>query len=142
MFWVPRYILSPNRYVGTLNEQQSASLTFIPNSMSKHPFINPRKEQICFTPLISHKMSQASRNKTCDKKFKTAELKVLKILSKIESLKLSNSYISRLDIPGEKREFRIHFHGKPKCYFLCFIISILLIGAWRIYSEIETKVIT
>lgn len=85
-------------------------------------------------------MSQASRNKLCDKKFKTAELKVLKILNKIESLKLSNSYISSLYIPVDRSKLGKHFHGEPKIYCLCLVLTILLFGAWRFYSEIETKV--
>ena len=81
-------------------------------------------------------MSQAIRSKTCAKTYKTAELKVLKILNKIDSLKLSNSYISRLDIPrnSEKKVFG----AKPAGYvwWSAVLIFIGLISARWVYTEL------
>ncbi|KAH9629830.1 hypothetical protein HF086_011480 [Spodoptera exigua] len=75
------------------------------------------------------------RPKTCAKTYKTAELKVMKILNKIDSLKLSNSYIAQLDIPkisGEKV-----FGRKSSSYvvLIAVLISAFLLSARWIYTE-------
>lgn len=43
-------------------------------------------------------MNQSLKPKTCSKNYKTAELKLQKIINKIDSLKLSTSYVARLDV--------------------------------------------
>lgn len=81
-------------------------------------------------------MNQAIRSKTCAKTYKTAELKVMKILNKIDCLKLSNSYISRLDMPrnSEKKVFG----GKSAGYVLwtAALIFLGLISARWVYVEL------
>ncbi|XP_075971250.1 uncharacterized protein LOC142973449 [Anticarsia gemmatalis] len=75
------------------------------------------------------------RPKTCVKTYKAAELKVLKIINKIDSLKLSNSYISRLEIP--KNEKGVFLNGKSLSYFFISVVIILFcgFGARWIYTE-------
>ncbi|XP_072939680.1 uncharacterized protein [Epargyreus clarus] len=74
-----------------------------------------------------------NRSKSCDKKIKTIELKLLKIVNKIESLKLNNNYISRLDVQTNKKRFHFKFlEGKSKLFLWVSSIIILsaLLGFW------------
>lgn len=97
--------------------------------MKTTPFSQPRIAQ-------QVTMNQPIRSKTCAKTYKTAELKVLKILNKIDSLKLSNSYISRLDIPrsNEKKGFGV---SSARCTFLTAgLIFVLMISGRWVYTEV------
>ncbi|XP_045765636.1 uncharacterized protein LOC123867583 [Maniola jurtina] len=72
--------------------------------------------------------------KICEKKIKLAELKLSKVLHKIESLKLNNYFISRLDTSSCKRNWNFLKVANVK-HVLVVIIAVLVIGCWWIYSE-------
>lgn len=52
------------------------------------------------------------RPKLCEKKHRTAELKCLKLISKIELLKLNNSFVAKLELPH-----KVQMHSEFKQYF-------------------------
>ncbi|XP_026764666.1 uncharacterized protein LOC113523001 [Galleria mellonella] len=84
-------------------------------------------------------MSQTNQ-KTCEKKLKIAEQKVIKILNKIESLKLNNSYISQLDFQDKVNGYKLKI-GYTKCNIvLSFIILMIsLLSVKWFYGEFTTK---
>lgn len=69
-------------------------------------------------------MTQAPRSKSCEKKIKTAEMKMLKIINKIESLKLNSSYISRLEIMENSL---ITLPVKNKTWFFVFVVVLMFL---------------
>lgn len=79
--------------------------------------------------------------KVCDKKMKAAELKLLKILSKIENINLGDSYISRLHLPdyGKKIDSKT---SKFKFKYLYFSIAFLIfiLSVWWIYPNYASEV--
>lgn len=80
--------------------------------------------------------------KIYDKKYKTAELKIIKILNKIESFKLDNSYTSQINVPTKRYNFDVNFL-KPKTHFVVvlFIILLCFISVlWWKYNDIQEKV--
>lgn len=81
-------------------------------------------------------MSQI-RQKTCEKKLKTAELKLLKIINKIDNLKLNSSYLARLDIHTTGSNF---LDGNRMWFISFFVIFLILSGQW-IFNELNSKVI-
>ncbi|CAH2243670.1 uncharacterized protein LOC120626369 [Pararge aegeria] len=76
----------------------------------------------------------ADRMKIYEKRTKLAELKLNKILHKIDSLKLNSYFISRLDTSGCKSNFKF-LKGTTKNHLYVAIIAVLVIGCWWIYSE-------
>lgn len=83
------------------------------------------------------------RPKVCAKTYKTAELKMMKILNKIDSLKLSNSYIARLDIPksSEKKEKVLGRKTSSYIVLIAVLISAFVFSARWIYTEfLESRV--
>ncbi|XP_059052928.1 uncharacterized protein LOC131847381 [Achroia grisella] len=81
-----------------------------------------------------------SKQKTCEKKLKIAEQRVIKIINKIESLKLNSSYISQLDFHGKVSGYKFKI-GETKCHIVfsvAVVIISLLIARW-LYGEITTK---
>lgn len=91
-------------------------------------------------------MSASSRVRICEKKIKTAETKVLRILSKIDNLKLNDSYKARLCVRGKNKSFYFEgeslkiLHKKIKKLFHFLFIGILLLTLWWIYKELSNKV--
>ncbi|KAJ2952153.1 hypothetical protein O0L34_g4433 [Tuta absoluta] len=86
-------------------------------------------------------MSQIIRPKICDKKYKIAEQKILKILTKLESFKLSNAYVSRLETykNADKKHFDFKI-GLKHCVFLVLCItSVVVAGAWHVYKDLSSK---
>ncbi|XP_050343747.1 uncharacterized protein LOC126769164 [Nymphalis io] len=78
----------------------------------------------------------ADREKNCEKKLKAAELKLNKILNKIDTVKLNNYYISNLHIPGSKS--KINFLTRCvglKRYIVFAFLVVSVIGYWWLYSE-------
>lgn len=82
-------------------------------------------------------MNPPQTSKTCAKTYKTAELKVMKILNKIDSLKLSNSYIARLDIPKSNVKKEKVLGRKTSSYIvlIAVLISAFVFSARWIYTE-------
>lgn len=78
----------------------------------------------------------ADREKACEKKIKTAELKLNKILNKIDSLKLNNYFISSLDLPNNKLLINLFYlnFGLIK-YIALLLISFVPVVIWWFYSE-------
>lgn len=79
----------------------------------------------------------AARTKMCEKKLKIAELKFLKINSKIKVLKLNNAYVSKLELPHKVQLFNDYIQ-----YFKCFtgfvivaFLGILFSWIFKIYTE-------
>ncbi|CAB3222812.1 unnamed protein product [Arctia plantaginis] len=71
-------------------------------------------------------MNQSLRPKTCSKNYKTAELKLQKIINKIDSLKLNNSYVSRLEVSkSDKTGFGL-LKGKSLVYLLSSVVVTLV----------------
>ncbi|KAG7303530.1 hypothetical protein JYU34_012059, partial [Plutella xylostella] len=70
-------------------------------------------------------MSDAKTSDKKGQKYKTAELKVLKILQKLESLKLSDGYVSQIRVPAGKR---INLKDKLKLpkYFYVLIAAVVV----------------
>ena len=70
----------------------------------------------------------AERTKVCEKKLKNAELKLNKILNKIDVLKLNNYYLSDLDVHNNNKKWYFRgLNGKLKrCLF--FGTTLLLVG--------------
>lgn len=79
----------------------------------------------------------ADREKACEKKIKTAELKLNKILNKIDSLKLNNYFISSLDIPNNKRLINLFYlkFGFKKYIALLVLLLFVPVFIWWFYSE-------
>ncbi|XP_038223070.1 uncharacterized protein LOC119840502 [Zerene cesonia] len=81
----------------------------------------------------------ALRAKTCEKKLKAAELKILKILNKIEQFKLNNAYISTLNLPNKSKLFSEKFKSYCKYFVVFFVITFLaFIVSWvinQVYTE-------
>ncbi|XP_013138834.1 PREDICTED: uncharacterized protein LOC106103597 [Papilio polytes] len=74
----------------------------------------------------------SSRPTLCDKKLKSAEIKLLRILHKIDSFKLSNSYTSRLVLPEcngapISKTFR---HNLKFCYLSVAVLTIIFTYWW------------
>ncbi|XP_045489278.1 uncharacterized protein LOC111004051 [Pieris rapae] len=67
------------------------------------------------------------RAKLYEKKLKTAEFKCLKLISKIDNLKLDNTFVSKLELPHKiPSEFRSYFKyiiGTAVVAFIGFILS-------------------
>lgn len=82
--------------------------------------------------------------KIYDKKYKTAELKIIKILNKIESFKLENSYISQIKIRNKSKRYNLDVNLlKDKTYLVAVLLIILLCfisGVWWKYIDIQEKV--
>lgn len=86
--------------------------------------------------------------KIYDKKYKTAELKIIKILNKIETFKLDNSYFSQLEVSNKRKpyNFDVQFLKdilKDKIHFVTVLLIILLClisGLWWKYNELQGKV--
>lgn len=79
--------------------------------------------------------------KVYDKKYKTAELKIIKILNKIETFKLKNSYISQIKVPNKSKwpNFDVNFL-KDKTHFIALLLIIVLsiiCGLWWKYNDME-----
>lgn len=87
---------------------------------------------------LSHNMSQP---KPCEKKGKGAELRVQKIINKIESLKLSDAYISRLSIPKKEGRAKKGFSRNPKLYSLVTVLVLFvgMVTQWYL-KDVSTKV--
>ncbi|XP_049866815.1 uncharacterized protein LOC126367362 [Pectinophora gossypiella] len=81
------------------------------------------------------------RPKLFDKKYKIAEQKVFKIISKIESFNLNNAFISQLECPGKNKKYNINFKLNSKYLsVICFcVILFIMVGAWYIYTDLSTK---
>ncbi|CAG9795367.1 unnamed protein product [Diatraea saccharalis] len=79
-----------------------------------------------------------SLNKTCDKKSKTAEYKIQKILNKIESLKISDSYLSQLKLPEKEKKPNKKIGIHLKVYSSIGVVLIGIIVKW-FYNEITSK---
>lgn len=78
----------------------------------------------------------ADREKACEKKIKTAELKLNKILNKIDSLKLNNYFISSLDLPNNKRLINLFYlNFGLKKYIVLVLILFVPVVIWWFYSE-------
>lgn len=85
-------------------------------------------------------MSQ-THTKVCDKKIKIAELKVMKILSKIENVKLGNSYISRLHIPNNGKELNSKTSKfKSKYFYFSIAFFIFVSSVWWVYPNYSSEV--
>lgn len=84
----------------------------------------------------------SEQTKVCEKKLKTAELKLNKIINKIDTLKLNNYYISNLNVSANKR-WNIHVlnGGLKKCLLFCSIF-LLVVGVWWISFDPYTNVST
>ncbi|XP_045534973.1 uncharacterized protein LOC106720126 [Papilio machaon] len=81
-----------------------------------------------------------SRPKLCDKKLKSAEIKLLKILHKIDNMKLSNSYISRLMLPECKKPFISEtFNQNITFYYLGIAVLIIIFTYWWIYPSFASE---
>lgn len=76
----------------------------------------------------------SNRSKICEKKNKLAELKLSKILHKIESYKLNSYFVSRLDTSGCKSPFSLKRVLAKKHVFVA-LIAVLIVGLWKVYSE-------
>ncbi|KOB71502.1 Uncharacterized protein OBRU01_13637 [Operophtera brumata] len=72
--------------------------------------------------------------KTCEKKLKQAEAKVQKILSKMEVVKLNNSYISRLGVPKPRRTIKSVNKYKLNVVYAFGAVLLFLGGSW-VYRE-------
>ncbi|XP_026738372.1 uncharacterized protein LOC113506432 [Trichoplusia ni] len=81
-------------------------------------------------------MSQSVRPKSCAKTYKTAELKVLKILSKIDSLKLSSSYISQLDIPKSSESNVLRRKSTVYVSLAAVLVGVMLLSARWVHKEL------
>lgn len=80
-----------------------------------------------------------TKTKTCEKKLKIAELKILKIVGKINSLKLNDSDICQLEVYVQKNTNILA--GVLKCRVLLPVAILLLVSSvWWLYSELSTKV--
>lgn len=77
-------------------------------------------------------MSQTQAPKSFDKKLKNAELKFAKILNKIESVKLNNYYLAKLQVPAKKDS---SLSKKKLFYFYAFGLLMLIVVAKWIYNE-------
>lgn len=78
----------------------------------------------------------ADREKVCEKKIKTAELKLNKILNKIDSLKLNDYFISSLDLPNNKRLINLFYlRFTSKKYIVLGLILFACAVIWWFYSE-------
>lgn len=77
--------------------------------------------------------------KSCPKNFKNAEMKLFKIMNKIDSLKLSNSYVLLLEI--HKNGKSVCLKGKSLRYFLfsVVIVCVLAFSARWIYNEFSGR---
>jgi hypothetical protein len=79
--------------------------------------------------------------KTKEKSNKLSEIKIQKILNKIESLNLSYSYISQLKLPGKGNKGNKLFLWNSKIYSAVAIIVLALsISLKWFYNEWTTKV--
>lgn len=81
-------------------------------------------------------MSQSVRPKSCAKSYKTAELKVLKILSKIDSLKLNSSYISQLDIPKSSESNVLLRKSTVYVLLAAVLVGVMLLSARWVHKEL------
>ncbi|XP_045446983.1 uncharacterized protein LOC123655191 [Melitaea cinxia] len=78
----------------------------------------------------------ADREKVCEKKIKSAELKLNKILNKIDSLKLTDYFISSLDLPNNKRLINLFYlRFTTKKYIVLGLIIFASAVIWWFYSE-------
>ncbi|XP_063360705.1 uncharacterized protein LOC134649805 [Cydia amplana] len=83
-------------------------------------------------------MSQTKPN-ACEKKIKAAELKVLKILSRIKALKLKDSNITRLEVDMKKVELNF-LAAVLKCRALLPVAILFFVTAmWWVFSELSSK---
>ncbi|XP_073942593.1 uncharacterized protein isoform X2 [Choristoneura fumiferana] len=79
-----------------------------------------------------------TKTKTCEKKLKIAELKILKIVSKINSLKLNDSDICQLDVVQKKGANILA--GVLKCRVVLPVAILILVSAvWWLYLDLSTK---
>ncbi|CAH2071921.1 unnamed protein product, partial [Iphiclides podalirius] len=84
-------------------------------------------------------MSQ-THAKVCDKKLKTAEIKLSKILSKIENVKLSNFYISRLRLPDYRKRVDSKTSNRNfKYYYVSIAPFIIALSVWWVYSKYASE---
>ncbi|KAG6438494.1 hypothetical protein O3G_MSEX000013 [Manduca sexta] len=83
------------------------------------------------TPPVDD-MTQTTRPKICDKKLKTAELKINKILQKIDSLQLNNSYTSRLEVETGKSVVSV---GNIKKFIIVIFVLFFINFAQWLYFE-------
>ncbi|XP_028167382.1 uncharacterized protein LOC114357798 [Ostrinia furnacalis] len=81
-----------------------------------------------------------SQPKPCEKKGKSAELRVQKILNKIESLKLSNAYISQLQLPKTEGRMKKVLNRNPKLYsfITVLVLCVGMIVQWFM-KDLSTK---
>lgn len=101
----------------------------IKTHVDRHPFH--------FTPEKRNGKMNTTQVKTCEKKLKAAELKISKILNKIDSLNLNSSYISKLNVKG-KRKISLVFLSKSQWFNVSFAIvvfSVLISVVWWAYTE-------
>ncbi|CAH0729132.1 unnamed protein product, partial [Brenthis ino] len=77
--------------------------------------------------------------KVCEKKLKTTELKLNKIINKIDTLKLNNYYLSNLNVSANKRwSIRVLNGALKKCLLFCTIL-LLVVGVWWISFDPYTN---
>ncbi|CAH0407209.1 unnamed protein product [Chilo suppressalis] len=77
-------------------------------------------------------------SKTCDKRSKAAEYKLQRILNKIETLKISDSYLSQIKFPGKEKRSSKKITNYVKVYSGICVVLVGVTVKW-FYDDITSK---